>query len=124
MAVGPVAVHLPPADGLGSVVTHAPCAVHPAPKVWVPHRLAYANNLQWPTLLGATCTDAHMCRALAHPRQPSTPHGAHSKTAGLLHSLPTGASCSLDGYIAPSPARPPLPCYQGLECYLSCRAPL
>ena len=65
-----------------------------------------------------------MCGVSAHSRQLNSPHYAHSQTTGFLHSLYTGATCSLDVHTIPSAIQPPSPRHQGLGCYPGFGAPL
>ena len=118
-----VTLHLPPAVRLHCMVLHAAGAVHLAPPAWVSHSLAHAGGLQWPTLLGTATPIANLGRVPTHPGQSPTPYSSHSKAAGSLCGLPTGTSCSLAGLTSPSAAWLPPPCYQGLGCYIGCRAP-
>ena len=83
------------------------CSSHCA--TWVSHRLAHAGSLQWPTLLGTETTISNLCRVPAHPGQPPTPYGSHSKAVGLLCSLSIGSSWSLAGIL--SPLLPGYPCH-------------
>ena len=118
-----VTLHLPPAVQLCCMVPHAASAVHLAPPAWVSRSLAHAGGLQWPTPLGTAAPVANPGRVPTHPGQSPTSYSSHSKAAGLLCHLPTGTSCSLAGLTSPSAAWPPPPCYQGLGCYIGCRAP-
>ena len=118
-----VTLHLPPAVRLRCMVLHAAGAVQLAPPTWVSHSLAHAGGLQWATLLGTATPVANPGRVPTHPGQSPTPYSSHSKATGSLCHLPTGTFCSLAGLTSPSPAWPPPPCYQGLGCYIGCRAP-
>ena len=118
-----VTLHLPPAIRLCCMVPHAASAVHLAPPAWVSRSLAHAGGLQWPTPLGTAAPVANPGRVPTHPGQSPTPYSSHSKVAGSLCGLSTGTSCSLAGLTSPSAAWPPPPCYQGLGCYIGCRAP-
>ena len=120
-----VTLHLPPAVRLRCMVLHAASAVHLAsPPCGSPLSLAHAGGLQWPTPLGTAAPVANPGRVPTHPGQSPTPYMVlHSKIAGLLCGLPTGTSCSLAGLTSPSAAWLPPPCYQGLGCYIGCRAP-
>ena len=105
------------------MVRHAAGAVHLVPPTWVSHSLVHAGGLQWSIPLGTATPVDNLGRVPTHPGQSPTPYSSHSKAAGLLCGLPTGTSCSLAGLTSPSAAWPPPPCYQGLGCYIGCRAP-
>ena len=102
-----VTLHLLAAIRLHCMVLHATGAVHLVPPAWVSHCLAHAGGLQWPTLLGTATTIANLHRVPAHPGQPPTPYGSHSKAAGSLCGLPTGY------LLLPSWAPLPLRCPAG-----------